>query len=397
MPPVRDRPRQTAETGGNAMKVLFILTYYAPHRTGLTIHVQRVAEALVRRGHQATVLTSRYSADLPRDETIAGVRVVRLRSIMRLSRTQVMPAFPLAAWRLVGQHDVVNVHTPLPEAGLVAWLARWRGRPLVVTHHGDAVLPAGWHNRLIERAVFRVYCTAARCAAGVIGYSQDYAENSAYLRPFLSKVRVIYPPIETLQPDPAGVARMRQEHGLHGKTVVGYAGRFVEEKRPDLLIQAIPHLVERFPELRIVFAGEYLIRYESFFERCAPLIEQYRRHLVFLGLLRDPQQMADFYALCDVLALPSGTECFGMVQAEAMLCGTPVVVSDTPGAREVVRVTGMGEIFPRGDVPALAAAIARVLADRAAYVKPPAQIAAVFSLERTVDGYEELFRASLER
>ena len=165
--------------------------------------------------------------------------------------------------------------------------------------------------------------------------------------------------------------------------------------RPDLLIQTIPYLVARFPELRIVFAGEYLIRYEDFYERCAPLIAQYRDRLVFLGLLQNPQEMADYFSLCDVLVLPSGTECFGMVQAEAMLCGTPVVVSDTPGAREVVRVTGMGEIFTRCDVPALAEAIARVLQNRAAYLVPRDKIAATFDLERTVDGYEQLFREGI--
>lgn len=377
------------------MKALLILTYYTPHRTGLTIHVQLVAEALVRRGHEVTVLTSRYHPDMPRDEMINGVRVVRLRPIMRLSRTQVMPAFPQAVWRLLGEHDVVNIHTPLPEARLVSTLARWRKKPLVVTHHGDAVLPVGWYNRLIEFAVFRVYRAAARSATAVIGYSQDYAEHSSYLRPFLNKVRVIYPPIVALSPDAAGTAAMRRQYGLEGKTVIGYAGRFVEEKRPDLLIQAIPYLVERFPDLRIVLAGEYLIRYESFYERCQLLIEKYRDQLVFLGLLPDPQAMANFYSLCDVLALPSGTECFGMVQAEAMLCGTPVVVSDTPGAREVVRVTGMGQIFPRGDIAALAAALDRVLTDRAAYVKPREEIAAAFSLERTVDGYEALFREGI--
>lgn len=378
------------------MKALLILTYYAPHRTGLTIHVQRVAESLARRGHEVTVLTARYNRSLSRDETVAGVRVVRLESVMRLSRTQVMPAFPLAAWRLLGEHDVVNIHTPLPEASLVAAMARWRGKPLIITHHGDAVLPSkGWYNRLIESAVFHVYRAAARYATAVIGYSQDYAEHSTYLRPFLPKVRVIYPPIDALPPNPEGVAALRRKYCLEGKTVVGYAGRFVEEKRPDLLIQTIPYLVGRFPELRLVFAGEYLIRYESFYERSLPLIERYRDRLIFLGLLREAQEMSNYYALCDVLALPSGTECFGMVQAEAMLCGTPVVVSDTPGAREVVRVTGMGEIFARGDVPGLAAALGRVLADRARYVKPRDQVAAAFNLERTVDGYEALFREAI--
>lgn len=380
------------------MKALLILTYYAPHRTGLTLHVQRVAEALARRGHQVTVLTSRYSRALPRDETIHGVRVVRLEAALRVSRTVVMPAFPLAVWRLLGEHDVVNIHTPLPEASVVSTLARWRHKPLVVTHHGDAVLPLnGWYNRLIEWAVLGVYRSAARYATAVIGYSQDYAENSAYLRPFLPKVKVIYPPIEALLPSPAGTAALRTQYGLEGKPVVGYGGRFVEEKRPDLLIEAIPYLADCYPDLRVVFAGEYLIRYESFYERCLPLIERYRDQLVFLGLLRKPQQMSDFYALCDVLALPSGTECFGMVQAEAMLCGTPVVVSDTPGAREVVRVTGMGEIFARGSVPALAEAIARVLANPAHYAKPREQIAATFNLERTVDGYEALFQSGIRR
>jgi glycosyltransferase involved in cell wall biosynthesis len=379
------------------MKVLFALTYYVPHRTGLTLHVQRVAEALVRRGYEATVLTSRYSPDLPGDEFINGVRVVRLQSIMRLSRTQVMPAFPVAAWKLVREHDVVNLHTPLPEAFLFPILARLHGgKPLVVTHHGDAVLPDGWYNRLIEFAVFNVYKMAARYAHAVIGYSQDYAEHSSWLRPFLDKVTPNYPPIEMPLPDPSGVEEMRREHELEGKKVIGYAGRFVEEKRPDVLINSIPHLIGRFPDLRILFAGEYLIRYEGFYERCRSLVEKHKDHLIFIGLLPNDQKMADFYALCDVLALPSDTECFAMVQPEAMLCGTPVVASDTPGAREVVRVTGMGELFPRGDSLALAEALARVLNHPEPYLKTREEIAALFGLERTVNTYERLFQASLK-
>src|SRR5690349_22492726 len=49
------------------LKILISLLYYVPHRTGLTIHVQRVAEELARRGHEVTVLTARYKQSLPRD------------------------------------------------------------------------------------------------------------------------------------------------------------------------------------------------------------------------------------------------------------------------------------------------------------------------------------------
>ncbi len=57
-----------------------------------------------------------------------------------------------------------------------------------------------------------------------------------------------------------------------------------------------------------------------------------------------------------MLVLPSGTECFGLVQVESMLSGTPVVVSDIPGAREPVRVSGMGEVVRQRDTLALAEA-----------------------------------------
>lgn len=61
------------------LNILISLLYYFPHRTGLTIHVQSIAEELARRGHRVTVLTARYRKDLPRDEEIHnGVRVIRL-------------------------------------------------------------------------------------------------------------------------------------------------------------------------------------------------------------------------------------------------------------------------------------------------------------------------------
>jgi hypothetical protein len=68
------------------LKILICLLYYFPHRTGLTIHVQRVAEELVRRGHEVTVLTARYNQALPRDSIMHnGVRVVRLWAPIHLS------------------------------------------------------------------------------------------------------------------------------------------------------------------------------------------------------------------------------------------------------------------------------------------------------------------------
>src|SRR5437879_3347463 len=94
------------------LKILMALQYYVPHRTGLTLHVQRIAEALAARGHEVTVLTARYDRGLSRDESVInGVRVIRLWSPIRISRGMIMPVYPYAAWQLVRMHDVVSIHT----------------------------------------------------------------------------------------------------------------------------------------------------------------------------------------------------------------------------------------------------------------------------------------------
>jgi glycosyltransferase involved in cell wall biosynthesis len=377
------------------LRILIALQYYVPHRTGLTLHVQRLAEAFVARGHEVTVVTARYNSDLPRDEEINGVRVIRLWAPIRVSRGMVMPAYLWAAYRLVKAHDVVSIHTPMLETALFAGLCRLLNKPLVITHHGDLILPTGALNRIIQGIVFQLYKIAARTAHRIVAYSHDYADQSYYITPFRDKTSVIYPPIEIPAPNPIQAEELRATWTANGHEqtpVIGYAGRFVEEKRPDLLIQALPIVHKSYPRAKIVFAGEYLIKYEGFYDRNLSLVEQHRPYLIFLGLLESAQEMADFYAACDVLVLPSDTECLGLVQAEAMLCGTPVVVTDTPGARETVRVTGMGLVVPPRDSTALAEGILRVLENRADFVKPHADIVAAYNFTETVARNERLFR-----
>lgn len=382
----------SAEVSNRPLRILAALQYYLPHRTGVPIHVQRVAEALVQRGHQVTILAARHSIDLPRDETINGVRIVRLWAPIRVSRGMVMPAYPWAAWGLIRVHDVVWLHTPMLETSLMALLTRLAGKQLIATHHGDLILPPGLFNRFVRWFTFMNYRFMARRAARLIAYSHDYADHSYYLKPFRDRVSVIYPPIEVPEPDAARVAELRARWQNSGGPVIGYAGRFVQEKRPDLLIRALEVINQTFPQTRVVFAGEYDIPYEDTWERNQALVQRYRDQLIFLGQLSSMQAMANFYAACDVLVMPSDTECFALVQVEAMLCGTPVVMTDTPGGRVPVTVTGMGAIVPRGDWRAIGAAVVDILQHRERYVKPREVIARAFSLEETVNRYEKHLR-----
>jgi glycosyltransferase involved in cell wall biosynthesis len=375
------------------VEILVILTYYYPHWTGLTAYARRLAEGLVRRGHQVTVLTARYWDTLPKEEVHNGVHIVRLKSLLRVSRGLILPSFPLAANRLIREHDVVQVHVPILEAPLVTALARRWGKKVVITHHGDLVMPSAPFDRFVEWSVTGLMKRAFRSAARVTIPTQDYAENSPFLSQFREKLVPILPPVEIPRPVPQHVANWRQELGLDNAKVVGFAGRFVEEKGFDFLLKAVPHVLERMPDVRFVYAGEVDVVYESFFEKWRHLLERWKDHVIMLGLLNDPQKVANFYAMCDVLALPSRTDSFALVQVEAMLCGTPTVVTDIPGLRVPVRLTGMGRLVRPQDERALAEGLVDVLTNRDKYVKSRAEIAAIFDLEKTIDEYERLFQS----
>jgi glycosyltransferase involved in cell wall biosynthesis len=283
------------------------------------------------------------------------------------------------------------------ETPLIAELARRLNRGVVITHHGDLVLPSGLLNRGIEVMIRKLFALGARSADQVIAYSDDYAEHSSYISPFISKTTAVYPPVRIPEPRPDARERLRAQLGVGDKPLIGYSGRFVEEKRPDLILRALSHLDTLLPEAHVAFAGQYIMPYERFYQRSLPLIERNQERVHFLGLIEDAQELADFYAACDVLVLPSRTECFGLVQVESMLCGTPVVVSDIPGAREPVRVSGMGRVVRERDTLALAQAIADVVGNREKYVKPRSEIAEIFSFERTVNTYEALLHGAAQR
>jgi glycosyltransferase involved in cell wall biosynthesis len=378
------------------VRILHTVTYYHPHWTGLTKYAQRLAEGHAARGHEVTVLTSRHRADLPRVEVVNGVRVCRLATLGRLSRGVVMPSFPSSASALIASHDIVIAHIPMLETWLITWLAKRHDRPSVVIDHGDLVMPAGVFNQLVQGSVRTVMTRGLDLATVVMTHSQDYAQHSEFLWPFHDKLHCIYPPVEIPPPDLQGMEALRKRLGLVDASVVGFAGRFVEEKGFDFLLQAVPLVAEQIPNVRFAFAGERFVAYERFYQQWAHLFEEQRGRVVPVGLIEDPQELANFYGMCDAFAIPSRTDCFPSVQVEVMMCGTPVVTADIPGARVAVQVTDAGLLVEPRDPGALADGIVQVLRNPGAYTKPRAEVEAVLGIEQSLAAYEALFRSLID-
>jgi glycosyltransferase involved in cell wall biosynthesis len=390
------RARRRPEPEALPMRVLLALTYYRPHISGLTIYVERLAHALAARGHDVTVLASQHSRELARSEAVDGIRVVRVPVAFRVSKGVVMPTYGLAATRQVLAHDVLSVHLPQLDAWGIALRGWALGRPTVLTYHCDLRLPQGLVNRVAERVTAGANAIAARFADALVTYTQDYADHVPLLRQHAEKLTVIGPPVVIAAPDADDVAAFLRRHDLSGnRPLIGFAARFASEKGVDVLLAAMPALLARHAGATVVFAGEHenVRGEEEYRTRLRPLIDRLGSRWRFVGTLDPRTEMPAFFGAMDCVVVPSvnSTESFGLVQVEAMLCGTPVVATDLPGVREPVRRTGMGEIVPVADHVALADAVTKVVSARARFARPRSEIARMFDVGATAEAYDALF------
>lgn len=380
------------------MKILIALTYYRPHVSGLTIYVERLANALAARGHAATVLTSQYDQTAPRHETVNGVAVVRVPVVARISKGVVMPTIGLEAWKLVPQHDVFSIHLPQLDATGFALRGRLLNKPVVVTYHSDLLLPPSLINWAAGTAIDLNNEAVAHLADALVAYTDDFARHSRLLARFLPKVRVIPPPVEMPEPSAEAVGAFKAKHGLAGRgPFIGIAARLAAEKGVEYLLEALPRIAERYPGAMILHAGPRdAIGEQAYLQKLNPLLETNRDRYLWVGSL-SPAELAAFFRCCDVhvVASVNNTETFGLVQVEAALCGTPSVASALPGVRMPTQMTGMGRTFPPRDSAALAEAVVEVLSQRSRFIQPRIPIAEMFSPDTIAQAYEALFESLL--
>ncbi|PKO07021.1 MAG: glycosyltransferase family 1 protein [Chloroflexi bacterium HGW-Chloroflexi-3] len=379
------------------MKILIVLTYYRPHTSGLTIYAERLAKALVNRGHSVTVLTSQFEKSLPRKEILDGVNIVRVPVLFRLSKGVIMPAFGYLATKLVLEHEVIQLHLPQFDAAGVALRGRLFNKPTIITYHCDLIMPSGVVAWFANKAVLMMNELAAIFAHKIVTYTRDYAENSIYLRRYLRKISVALPPVVLPEISTEKIEEFRVEHNPENHSpVIGMAARFATEKGVEVLLKAMPKVLKEFPDVQVQFAGPYknIIGEENYFQRLSARIEAYEKSgkWKFVGVL-NPDKMSAFYPNLDVLVLPSlnSTEAFGLVQIEAMINGIPCVASNLPGVRQPVKMHDMGEIIPIGDSDALADALIRILRNPTQYKNNFNAIKMKYIPDKVAKEYENLF------
>jgi glycogen(starch) synthase len=339
---------------------------------GLGRHVYALSTALVRDGHEVTVVT-RHAPGAPMEEYVGGVRVVRA--------PEDPPLFPLAtpsllAWTMAfnhtltraalraaetGEYDVIHAHDWLVTHTAVT-LKEHLDLPLVATIHAtEAGRHQGWLPGEMNKCIHSVEYWLGHEACRVIACSAYMSwEITRLLDLPAGRVDVVPNGVDMTawQAPKRAIAAARARFAGEGP-LIGYAGRLVYEKGVQDLVSALPLLRERHPGLRVVIAGDGPHR--------AELQEETRRHKLhravsFAGFLGD--ELPAVLAATDTLVVPSIYEPFGMVALEGASAGAPLAVAATGGLAEIVQPGVTGVTFPSKDPDALAGAVSSLLSDR---------------------------------
>jgi glycosyltransferase involved in cell wall biosynthesis len=240
------------------------------------------------------------------------------------------------------------------------------GKPLVITTHGrdvyvdpeaGAIVPSLWYVRPFLQF-------ALRRADRVIAVSQDCRHCAIRVGAPSERVEVIHNGVDAKRFSPNRVdgAGIRERIGVPDSAkLILFVGSLRSYKGIDILVQAMPRILESEPSAVTVVVGEGSQR-ETLVELKNSL--GLEKRVVFVG--RVPNwELAYYENACDVLVLPSRRESFGIAAVEAMACAKPVVGTRVGGLREIIDHGETGLLIDPDEPEELAESIVQVLGDRA--------------------------------
>ncbi len=379
------------------MNVLMMTNTYLPHVGGVARTVATFTEALRERGENVLVVAPTFE-HASRHEP----GVFRMPAIQHFNGSDFSVRLPVPALLSSAldrfQPEVVHSHHPFLLGDTALRVATRRNLPLVFTHHTmyeryTHYVPMD--SPAMKRFAIRLTTQYANLCEHVIAPSESIGR--------VLRERGVRPPLSAIPTgiDPTRFAAgegeaARAAHGIpQDAFVVGYVGRLAPEKNLAFLARAVARFLAEVPRARflVVGAGPSEEEIRSVFQEQG-LVD--RVHVA--GTLQG-KPLANAYRAIDAFAFASFTETQGMVLAEAMAAGVPVVAVDGPGTREVVRDGENGRLLPEEDEGAFASAL-RSLAEapadrRRAMADAARRTADAFSVDRCTDRLVGLYRQLL--
>jgi len=380
------------------MKILQAFDFLSlPHGGGTVDIVYRLSKALSARGHEVTICTGDHELDCKYLSGLGDVGVKMYRSYFNKHGIYLMPGLTKLDVR---NYDVIHLHCFRSIQNIVlAKRAVANGVPYIVDAHGSTVprngkktvllntydlLAGKW---LIDHAKFVI----AETEVGIIEWER--------LGAYESEIRLQHPLLDTSEfavlPEKGS---FRKKFHLGSEFVVLFLGRIHHAKGIDTLVDAVRILRARNVDVSLVLAGQddgfkaVMLDYLAGMSYNEPI------KVLFTGFLSGVDKLSALVD-ADVLVQPSRNEAGARPSLEAVMCETPVIVSQNTGAgKEIAKFDG-GLLFKSGDASELADAIQSIINHpkeaRARTEKAKMYIEENLSLDKGITGYEKLYQEAV--
>ena len=301
-------------------------------------------------------------AGTPGRETRHGIDVLHPRYVVLPKMGMTIGPFLLAlgARRAVQsvidngfEFDLIDAHYYYPDGVAAALLARWFGKPLVITARGSDVNLIGQY-----RLPRWLMGWASRHASATVTVSRALAARLEEIGAASARLQVLRNGVDTRVFSPGPQVEARERLGLVGTPLLLAVGNLLPAKRMDWVVEAFALLRQRHSQAQLVVVGDGPER-----ATLAALVQSLGLADAVRLVGAVPQvELPAWYSAADLLVLASSREGWPNVLLEAMACGTPAVASLVGGVAEVIASDAVGLAVRLGAPADLAAAIERALA-----------------------------------
>ena len=292
----------------------------------------------------------------------------------------------------IWQHPRLAIASHLNFTPVAYWLKYLRGIPYWTIAHGVEA----WN---IQRPILKTALHHADLILAVSNYTRDRLLQEQHLDP--AKVLLLPNTFDSdrfrIGPKPPYLLK-RYRLSPNTKILLTVCRLDSQEqyKGYDRLLQALPIIIDKIPQIHYLIVGKGDDR-----SRIEHLIQELnlQQHVTLAGFIPD-RELCDHYNLCDLFAMPSKGEGFGIVYLEALACGKPTVGGNQDGAMDALCAGKLGALVDPDDVEAIAQTAIQILQGQypnSLVYQPEAlrqQVMEIFGFERFAETLAELLEKS---
>ena len=332
------------------MKILMLTWEYPPRVVGgISKVVYDLSHKMVKEGNEVTVVTYKDGDNVKYYENDKGVEVYRVDNYMIRPNNFIDWIMQLNFNMITKANEIINKNGKFDVIHAHDWLVAYSSKsikesyniPLISTIHAtESGRNSGIHDET-QRYI--------NDSEWMLTYeSSEVIVNSNYMKNEVQRLFGL--PYDKINVIPNGVNLQlfsnvnidydfRRQYAMDNEKIILYVGRLVYEKGIQNLIAAMPKILDRYHDSKLIICGR------------GGMIDELREQVKYLGIENkvyfagycDSKKMQKMYKCADVAVFPSTYEPFGIVAIESMLSGTPTIVSDVGGLNEIIEhgVTGM--------------------------------------------------------